>query len=301
MISFRVENMKQLDLHMHSNYSADGEHPPAELVRLCHGRGIGVMALTDHNSIKGILEATEAAKGYGIHVISGIELDCTFNEVNLHILGYGIHEDQCYHDYEKEIEEQEIYAGTRRMELIEKLGIFFSRDRVREISNYGIITGEAIAEAAMEEKTNRSHPLMEAYFPSGDRSDNPLVNFYWDLCAKGKPAHVPINYMTLSEAVSLIHDTGGVPVFAHPHQNIGKDEDLLHGIISQGVLGIEAMSSYHDGPTISFYLKKAREMGLFYTAGSDFHGRTKPSISLGVKEAKGKEEEILRALSQHLL
>ena len=292
--------MTYLDLHMHSNYSADGEHTPAELVRLCQGRGIRVMALTDHNSIKVVSEAISSAKRYGIHVLSGIELDCTFSDVNLHILGYGIREDQRYHDYEKEIEEQEIYAGTRRMELIEKLGIAFSRERVREISDYGIITGEAIAEAALEEESNRTHPLMRAYYADGERSDNPYVNFYWDLCAKGKPAYVPIEYMTLSEAVSLITDTGGVPVFAHPGQNIGRDEELLNGIIAEGVAGIEAMSSYHDASTVSFYLKKTKEMGLFYTAGSDFHGRTKPSITLGVKEAGGKEEEILSALSQYL-
>lgn len=292
--------MTYLDLHMHSNYSADGEHTPAELVRLCQGRGIKVMALTDHNSIRGVAEATAAAKRYGIHVISGIELDCTFMDVNLHILGYGIREEERYHDYEKQIEEQEIYAGTKRMELIEKLGIAFKRERVREISDYGIITGEAIAEAALEEEINRSHPLLSAYYDNGERSDNPYVNFYWDLCAKGKPAYVPIEYMTLSEAVSLITDTGGVPVFAHPGQNIGRDEALLSGIIAEGVAGIEAMSSYHDAATRSFYLKKAKEMGLFYTAGSDFHGRTKPSISLGVKEAEGKEEEILSELSRHL-
>ncbi len=292
--------MTYIDLHMHSNYSADGEHTPAELVRLCQGKGIKVMALTDHNSIKGVAETTALAKRYGIHVLSGIELDCTYNDVNLHVLGYGIREDQRYHEYEKEIEEQEIYAGTRRMELIEKLGIAFSRERVREISNYGIITGEVIAEAALEVETNRSHPLMSAYYESGERSGNPYVNFYWDLCSKGKPAYVPINYMTLSDAVSLITDTGGVPVFAHPGQNIGRDEELLNGIIGEGVSGIEAMSSYHDASTVSFYLKKAKEMGLFYTAGSDFHGKIKPSISLGVKEASGKEEEILSALSQYL-
>lgn len=292
--------MTYLDLHMHSSYSADGEHPPADLVRLCMGRGIKVMALTDHNSIRGVAETTAFAKRYGIHVISGIELDCTFNEVNLHILGYGIREDERYHAYEKEIEDQEIYAGTKRMDLIEKLGIVFKRERVREISNYGVITGEAIAEAALEEESNRSHPLMKDYYDDGKRSDNPYVNFYWDLCAKGKPAYVPIEYMTLSEAVSLITDTGGVPVFAHPGQNIGRDEELLKDIISEGVSGIEAMSSYHDAETVAFYLEKTKEMGLFYTAGSDFHGRTKPSITLGVREAEGKEEEILGALSEHL-
>lgn len=292
--------MTYLDLHMHSSYSSDGDFSPEELLRLCQGRGIRVMALTDHNSIKGIPEAMKAARKYGIQLIPGIELDCTFHGVNLHVLGYGIRDDERYHAYEKDIEEQERLAGTRRMELVRELGISFSEERVRELSPMGIITGEILAEAAMEEEANRNHPLMKPYFPGGGRDDNPYVNFYWDLCANGRPAYVPVIYKDLSEVTELIADTGGVAVLAHPGQNIGCHEGILEAIIAQGIHGLEALSSYHDDETRVFYLKKAKEHGLFITAGSDFHGKTKPSIRLGPEEAQGREEEILKSLSEHL-
>ncbi|HSR03612.1 MAG TPA: PHP domain-containing protein [Proteiniclasticum sp.] len=292
--------MSYIDLHMHSNFSADGEFSPKRLLEMCHRKGLKVVALADHNSIRGIPEAIGAAKAYGISVIPAIEMDCTYHDVNLHILGYGIHEDARNDVYEEDLERQERSSADERLAHLEKLGIVFSKERIREISGGGIVTGEILAEAAMEEPENRKHPLMRAYYEGGARSDNPYVNFYWDLCAKGKPAYVPITYMSLGEAISLIMDTGGVPVLAHPGQNIGLDTELLDGILSEGIQGIEVYSSYHDEKTRTHYLKETRRRGLFFTAGSDFHGKTKPSISLGDHGMQGLEEEILRGLFSHL-
>ena len=87
---------KYIDLHMHSKYSDDGEFTPSELVEMCHRSGIKIMAIADHNSVKAIDEAKEAAKKYDIKYISATEIDCTYNGINLHVLGYGIdyhHED----------------------------------------------------------------------------------------------------------------------------------------------------------------------------------------------------------------
>jgi len=284
---------------MHSNFSADGEFSPRRLIEMCHRSGLKVVALADHNSIRGIPEAIHAAKAYGISVIPAIEMDCTYHDVNLHILGYGIHEDARYDVYEEDLERQERSSSDERLRHLEKLGIVFSKERIREISGGGIITGEILAEAAMEVPENRNHPLMSAYYEGGARSDNPYVNFYWDLCAKGKPAYVPITYMSLKEAISLIMDTGGVPVLAHPGQNIGLDTLLLDGILSEGIQGIEVFSSYHDEKTRTHYLKETLRKGLFFTAGSDFHGKTKPSISLGDHSMQRLEEEILRGLFSH--
>jgi len=295
-----VKSMSSIDLHMHSNYSADGEYSPKELMEMCHRKGLKVVALSDHNSIRGIPETMKTAKRYGIHVMPAIELDCTYENVNLHVLGYGIHEDGRYEAYEEDLERQEKSSSEERLALLEKLGIVFSRERIREISRGGIVTGEILAEVAMEMPENRNHPLMLPYYEGGDRSDNPCVNFYWDLCAKGRPAYVPIHYMSLSEAVELIMDTGGVPVLAHPGQNIGLDTSLLDGILSEGVLGIEVYSSYHDEKTRAHYLSECQRRGLFFTAGSDFHGRTKPAISLGKHGSRKQDEEILRGLLSHL-
>lgn len=52
-------NNKFIDLHMHSLYSDDGEFTPKELVEMCRDKGIEIMAIADHNSVRAVKEARE--------------------------------------------------------------------------------------------------------------------------------------------------------------------------------------------------------------------------------------------------
>lgn len=61
----------QIDLHIHSKYSDDGEYEPEELVEMCHQKGIKVMAIADHNQVKAIKAARKKAEEYNISVTYG--------------------------------------------------------------------------------------------------------------------------------------------------------------------------------------------------------------------------------------
>ncbi len=155
-----------------------------------------------------------------------------------------------------------------------------------------------IGEAAMKFDKDHKNPLLKSYYENGSRSDNPFVNFYWDFCAQGKPAYVKINYISLNEAISIIEEAGGIPVLAHPGNNIKEDVDLFKTIINQGIKGVEVYCSYHNEEQTSFYKKLTLENNLLMTSGSDFHGRTKPSISVGSIDCEGNEEIIIQGLKQ---
>lgn len=71
----------QIDLHIHSKYSDDGEYEPEELVEMCHQKGIKVMAIADHNQVKAIKAARKKAEEYGIRYIFS-------NRDRLHIQRY---------------------------------------------------------------------------------------------------------------------------------------------------------------------------------------------------------------------
>jgi len=293
--------MGWLDLHMHSNFSNDGEFSPKELMELCFESGVKVAALADHNSVKGIQEAMLYAEEFGIKLIPAIELDCSFRGVDLHVLGYGI--DSSYYAFEElEINVQVMQRATslKLMELVKQMGIFFHYSEVLELSRNGVVTGEMIAEVALNDDRNKNNILMSPFFPSGERSDNPYVNFYWDICSKGKGAYVPIKFMDLLEAIKLIYDAGGVPILAHPGNNIKEDEELLHHIVQAGVAGIEVYSTYHTRGQIEFYERQAEKYSLIKTLGSDFHGKTKPSIKLGGAPCQNSEEEIYHSLISKL-
>ncbi len=276
--------MKQTaDLHIHSNISIDGEIQPEELVRRCAARGISTIALTDHNSIRGIASAKQAAMLYGVTVLSGIELDSIMDGTHLHILGYGIDEtDPIFADIESGILQQERYAGGLRMELVRKCcrlqldGAWLCKN-----VNHGVITGELIAEAALNNPENQHNALIQPYLPGGPRSDNPYLNFYWDYCAPGKPAYVPIRYMHTQQAIEQIHACGGVAVLAHPGAGAGIAQNTIARLVQYGLDGIEVYSSYHTAQQTEMYEAIAKQYGLLSTCGSDFHDRTKPSVALG--------------------
>lgn len=70
-------------------------------------------------------------------------------------------------------------------------------------------------------------------------------------------------------------------MLAYPGNNVKENRDLLKSIISYGIKGIEVYSSYHSKEQVEFYKEFALNNKLLITCGSDFHGKTKPSIYLG--------------------
>ena len=293
--------MASIDLHLHSIFSDDGQYIPTDLVEQCLKKGVKFASIADHNSVRGVREAIRATQWRDIEIIPAIELDGMFNTLNLHILGYGIDTTAPFFETnETAIMKQEQQAGKARMDKIRKLGIDFDDAVIAELQNNGVVTGEMIAEAAMLYDVEQQNPLLQAYYPGGERSDNPFVNFYWDFCHQGKPGFVEIKYVSLQEAIKMICDAGGIPILAHPGMQVNENADLLESIMAVGVEGLEVFSSYHSPEQTQFYLDFARQHGLLITAGSDYHGKIKPSIQIGSSPCDGLEEEIIQSLKQAL-
>lgn len=289
--------MSYIDLHMHSYYSDDGEFEPKQLIDLCLEKNIKYFSIADHNSVRGIKEAKEYCVGKNINIIPAIELDCTFNEINLHVLGYGIDCNKTvFYDIEDNIIKQEQFASKKRMKLVKELGIDFSDEVINSLSRNGVVNGEMIAEAAMKFDKNHKNPLLMPYYENGSRSDNPYVNFYWDYCAQGKAAYAEVSFISLQEAINIIEESGGIPILAHPGNNIKENINLLEQIISCGIKGIEVYSSYHSREQVEFYKKFSLKHKLLLTCGSDFHGKTKPSIVIGGTDCEGIEDKIISQL-----
>lgn len=264
---------ESVDLHLHSRHSDDGEFAPEELVRMAAAAGLKRIALCDHNTADGVDAFLAAARAHTIDALAGIEIDCRLHGTALHLLGYGIdHTDKRFAALRDDVAAKNAAAAPVRIAAVRALGII--------LDDTPFATGEAIAEAALAHPANADHPLLRPFRPGGARSDNPFVNFYWDFCAQGKPAHAPVEYMPLAEAVRLVTDTGGIPVLAHPGQNLRGKEHLLDAVIAAGVQGIEARSSYHSAADAAYWIAEAARRNLFVTRGSDFHGKTKPAIRL---------------------
>lgn len=275
--------MGKIDLHIHSNFSDDGELEVEDIVKLSLSQGMEAISICDHNSVGGVRRAIEYGNTTGVEVIPGIEIDCIYNSIDLHVLGYYIdYENVEFQRLEEDIIRQEKEAGVKRIrKLRENTGLKIDEKEVLERANGKTITGELIAEVLLGKEENINNEVLRPYLRGGNRSDMPYVNFYWDFFSQGKAAYVPINYISLREAINIIKNSGGVPVIAHPGNNLKNNMDMIDSIIKEGICGIEAFSTYHSLKQIDYFYKKALEHNILVTCGSDFHGKNKPNIKIG--------------------
>lgn len=275
--------MKKLDLHMHSYFSDDGEFSPEAIIDKAIENGLDLISITDHNSVKANSVALEYINGKNISYIPGIEIDCQYNGLNLHLLGYNFDfTKSCFADLEENIIKEEQKAGIKRIEKIKEFtNLYLDAEDVLNKAPNGIIPGELIAEVLLEDERNKDSEILKPYRAGGKRSDMPYVNFYWDYFSQGKPAYVHIEYISLSEAIKMIKNNGGIAIIAHPGNNLKNNLNIIDDLISEGIDGIEVFSSYHSKETIDFFYNKAIENKLLITCGTDFHGKNKPNIEIG--------------------
>lgn len=291
-----------IDLHIHSIYSDDGEFSPSKLIEMCHNKKIDVMAIADHNCIRAIDEAYKLAKKFNIQFIPAIEIDCTYKNINLHILGYGIdYQNPIFKKIENNILNQELSTSKEKILLTNKLGFDINENDLIRLSGNGVYTGEMFAEVLLNDERYLEHPLLKPYRNNNYRGDNPYVNFYWDFYSQGKPCYTKINYPDLKEIIEIIHNCGGIAVLAHPGNNLNNNFSLFDEMIELGIDGVEAFSNYHDKNTTDYFYNKAIKNNLLFTCGSDFHGKTKPAIELGNCHCTIDKNLIIEKLKEYKL
>jgi len=149
------------------------------------------MSLTDHNSVRGVRSALEAARLCGINLISGIEIDCVFQDINLHVLGYSIDiEDRAFIEIEEAAKDQERSVFTKLIIRLQHMGFKIQSDDVRKASPMSIPSPEFIGEFLLSRSENESDSRLDPYRPGGVRFDMPYFNFYRDFCTRDKPAYI---------------------------------------------------------------------------------------------------------------
>ena len=144
--------MAAFDLHIHSEYSSDGEFSVAELVGKCLGAQLTLFSLTDHNSVRGVGEAARLACERGIGFVPGIEIDCNYRGTDLHLLGYGI--DWRSADFarlEEEIAAKVMASFGGMVDNLLKLGFSVDAEAVLAAAGGGLPTGELIAEVMLSD------------------------------------------------------------------------------------------------------------------------------------------------------
>lgn len=295
--------MTAIDLHMHSLLSLDGELSPVSLVERCAAHNIKIMAIADHNVARAYRQAAPAAKAAGITLIPGVELDCAYKGVNLHVLCYGANPaDPIFDTIEQDFYGRVAQASVVMLQKTRELGFEVTDADLlaatASLPRDDCYTGEMFAEILLAKPQYAAHPLLLPYRPGGARSDNPLVNFYWDYYSQGKPCAAEFELMPFEQLLEKIHASGGKAVLAHPGVNLKARPELFFELAERGLDGVEAFSSYHTPEVSQHYYELSKQLHLIATCGSDFHGKTKPAIEVGGHNSTVPDSELLPGINK---
>ena len=192
--------MIRADLHIHSQYSSDGEFRPADIVGKCAAGGVDLFALTDHNTVRGLDEACDGALHAGLEFVPGIEIDCSFEGTDLHLLGYGIDwKSPDFRALEETVAAKVMASFGETVGKLRRLGFAVDEQAVLAAAAGKLPTMELIAEVMLSDAACDT-PLLAPYREGGVRGDMPYINFYLDFGAQGRPAFVPMEYMNFRDA-----------------------------------------------------------------------------------------------------
>ncbi|MDL2229125.1 PHP domain-containing protein [Treponema sp. OttesenSCG-928-L16] len=272
-----------IDLHTHSSAS-DGSLTPRQLIAEAHSRGISAIALTDHDTIDGNDEAAAAADTLGIHFIPGIELEIQWEPGEFHLLGLGIKNPSG--DF---LEALRTIAEIRKQR---NLGILEKMQEMGISADYGDIK-------AMSEGNTIGRPHFAAFLVERRVVKNREQAFSRYL-GKGRPLYIPKEGLAFRRAVEMIKESGGIAVLAHPmslYVSWGRLPGLIADLKDQGLDGIEAWHPTAKPRACKRLEELGLRLGLYISAGSDFHGASRPDRKLGISSGGRKiEDSVLEAI-----
>ncbi|WGM89174.1 MAG: PHP domain-containing protein [Candidatus Bathyarchaeum tardum] len=267
-----------IDLHIHSKTCSDGKLTVQEIIKEAKARNIGLMSISDHDSIGCQQEAMDLAKKHGINYVSGVELNITFScpdfldgkSVSLDLLGYNF--DVNNKALLSKLKQLSDYREKRAIKILEKLNAEFEKEGISKFTKNDLVQIQNSAAGAL----GRPH-IADYLIKKGivkDRKEAFLT--YLVKC------NVPKYPLYAQEASKLLRDAGGFAVLAHPNDPYGTSMvkitsslDEQTSIIKNSLLkhldGIECWHSRSSPETTKHYVKFAKQNGLKMTGGSDCH------------------------------
>lgn len=277
-----------VDLHTHSTAS-DGTDTPAELVNAAVGLGLSALAVTDHDTLEGVVEARRAATGTGLELIPGTELSLDYDQGGMHLVvlwlepGPGPLQDRL-----GGLQKGRDVRNQAVVDRLAHLGMPVAMSEVLEEAGGGSVGRPHIAAVMMA----------KGYVP-----DMATAFDLW--LGSGRPAYVGRERLGPEEAISLARESGSVPVLAHPHtlgiHRAGEMAHLLNRLVTAGLVGLEAEYSLYRRHEREGYADLARRFGMVPSGGSDYHGAYKPDLRLGTGYGDLRvDEHLVDALREHV-
>ncbi len=277
-----------LDLHAHTNAS-DGSLTPTQLVELAKKQGLSALGVTDHDTIYGWDEAFAAGEKLGVEIVPGVELSTSYEGGRFHLLAYYINPDS---ELIRVLETIQAARKNRNGEILDnlrELGLPLEEREVRVFAGeHGQLGRPHFAQAMIQ----------RGYVATTQEAFDRYL-------ADGKPAYATKAVLSPKDAIGLIHQAGGVSVWAHPPLNrnftLAQLEEKLGDWMSWGLDGIETFYSRYTKDEARWAEAARQKFGLLESGGSDWHGLSKPDIQLGVTNTGAAvPDRVLEAMKERV-
>lgn len=224
---------------------------------LAAGSGVGVLAVTDHDSLAGVPEALAAGRAHGVRVIPGVELSVKVPSGSMHLLGY--FREPAPQPIAGRLQEMRDARADRARRIVERLAE----------AGAPIPYADVVARAAGA--IGRPH-VADALVAAGHARDR--QDAFDRYLGDGGPGYVPHDGLGPREAIRLVRDSGGAAVLAHP-ATLGMTEKELGSFVqrltSWGLAGIEVHRPEHTPERRRAFAELAHRNRIVASGGSDFH------------------------------
>ena len=266
--------MQGVDLHTHSNIS-DGTFTPELLVQAALEKGIHTLALTDHDSMDGLVLAEKIANNQPIQIISGVEISsqwsrpATNKTYGVHIVALNM---QNMQPLQQLLEEQKRIRAERAIQICQLLEPLIHMDI------YPDVVAKVDGEADRVTRTHIAKTLVEKGIVS--RAQQAFDKYI----KEGKKAYVKFDGLGLAETIDVIHQSQGFAVLAHPTRydlSATNVRYLIERFAQHGGDAVELPPAIEPASTRQMVDRMIEQFGLKVSVGSDFHGDNMPWIKLG--------------------
>jgi hypothetical protein len=262
------------DFHMHT-FLSDGTPSPEELVRACIELKLDQISITDHDSVGAYPAVYDVARGSGMEIVPGAELDCVYADIELHMLAFGL-----------DIRNEALNRHLAGIQAARKKRAAEQADAINLHYGRPVINLDAIC-ARCETFMNPHliHEMMDqGLFDHEAPPDRYRAAQKW----MKQNIHVEsvIEKPSAEAMIGLIHNANAIAVLAHPAYYLQNGYDLeriVHDLKEMGMDGIEVVYPYcqegsrefptleHEREAIGMIHDFAIRYELQETTGSDAH------------------------------
>ncbi len=266
----------KIDLHIHTRTGSDGSLSVEEVFREAEKRGIGLISITDHDSIDHQKQVIETAGMHNIVCVTGVELNVTFEyhgkPVSLDFLGYGYNIGN--QELLRKLKLIKEHRKIRVRQIMDNLNVEFARERIPRFTEEDLSSMQEGVDGVLSRPHIADYLIKKGIVKSRQEAfDRYLIK-----------CDVPKYPLSLAEASRLIRNAGGVLIHAHPNDpngtslvsitsDLGEQTRIIEEYMLEYIDGVECWHTRHDARTIAHYIEFARKRSLVISGGSDCHQR----------------------------